>query len=126
MPNFTTSDELSLHYTDEGEGLPLLCLAGLTRTGRDFDFVAPHLKGVRLIRLDYRGRGQSDWAEDWATYSIPVEGRDAVELLDHLGIEAAHVVGISMGGMIAQHVALIAPERLKSLILAGTTSWGEA
>jgi len=112
MPNFTTSDGLSLHYTDEGEGLPLLCLAGLTRTGRDFDFVAPHLKGVRLIRLDYRGRGQSDWAEDWATYSIPVEGRDAVELLDHLGIEKAAVLGTSRGGIIAMVLAAVIKDRL--------------
>lgn len=112
MPNFTTSDGLSLHYTDEGEGLPLLCLAGLTRTGRDFDFVAPHLKGVRLIRLDYRGRGKSDWAEDWATYSIPVEGRDAVELLDHLGIEKAAVLGTSRGGIIAMVLAAVIKDRL--------------
>lgn len=112
MPNFTTSDGLSLHYTDEGEGLPLLCLAGLTRTGRDFDFVAPHLKGVRLIRLDYRGRGQSDWAEDWATYSIPVEGRDAVELLDHLGIKKAAVLGTSRGGIIAMVLAAVIKDRL--------------
>jgi len=112
MPNFTTSDGLSLHYTDEGEGLPLLCLAGLTRTGRDFDFVAPHLKVVRLIRLDYRGRGQSDWAEDWATYSIPVEGRDAVELLDHLGIEKAAVLGTSRGGIIAMVLAAVIKDRL--------------
>ena len=112
MPNFTPSDGLSLHYTDEGEGLPLLCLAGLTRTGRDFDFVAPHLRGVRLIRLDYRGRGQSDWAEDWATYSIPVEGRDAVELLDHLGIEKAAVLGTSRGGIIAMVLAAVIKDRL--------------
>jgi len=112
MPNFTTSDGMSLHYTDEGEGLPLLCLAGLTRTGRDFDFVAPHLKDVRLIRLDYRGRGKSDWAEDWATYSIPVEGRDAVELLDHLGIEKAAVLGTSRGGIIAMVLAAVIKDRL--------------
>ena len=60
MPKFTTSDGLCLYFTDEGAGKPLLCLSGLTRNGADFDFVAPHLDGVRLIRLDYRGRGQSD------------------------------------------------------------------
>ena len=59
MAVFETSDGITLHYTDEGQGLPVLCLAGLTRDGRDFDFVAPHLTGVRLIRLDYRGRGRS-------------------------------------------------------------------
>lgn len=111
MPKFTTSDGLSLHFTDEGDGLPLLCLAGLTRDGRDFEFVAPHLEGVRLIRLDYRGRGQSDWG-DPATHQIPVEGRDAVELLDHLGINKAAVLGTSRGGLIAMVLAATLKDRL--------------
>ena len=50
MPHFTTSDGLSLHYTDEGTGLPLLCLSGLTRDGRDFDYVAPHLEPVSCFK----------------------------------------------------------------------------
>ena len=116
MPRFTTSDGLSLHYTDEGDGLPLLCLAGLTRDGRDFDYVAPALDGVRLIRLDYRGRGQSDWG-DPASYTIPVEGRDALELLDHLGIEAAALLGTSRGGLIAMVLAATAKARLLGVAL---------
>ena len=60
MANFTTSDGVEIFYRDEGEGVPLVCLAGLTRDGRDFDFVAPHLEGVRLIRPDYRGRKYRD------------------------------------------------------------------
>ncbi|MBU2961760.1 alpha/beta hydrolase [Citreicella sp. C3M06] len=116
MPRFTTSDGLSLYYTDEGEGLPLLCLAGLTRDGRDFDYVASHLGGVRLIRLDYRGRGQSDWG-DPAGYNIPVEGRDAVELLDHLGIERAAVLGTSRGGLIAMVLAATVKDRLLGVAL---------
>ena len=51
---------------------------------------------------------------------------DTVGLMDALGMESAHVVGISMGGMIAQQVVLMAPERVNSLILASTTCWGEA
>jgi len=117
MPKFTTSDGLSLFYTDEGEGLPVLALSGLTRNGSDFDYVAPHLNGVRLIRLDYRGRGQSDWAEDWATYSIPIEGRDAVELLDHLGIEKAAILGTSRGGLIAMVLAATLKDRLLGIAL---------
>ena len=117
MPTFTTSDGLNLHYTDEGEGLPVLALAGLTRNGSDFDYVAPHLKGIRLIRLDYRGRGQSDWAEDWATYSIPIEGRDAVELLNHLGIDKAAILGTSRGGIIAMVLAATVKDRLLGVAL---------
>jgi pimeloyl-ACP methyl ester carboxylesterase len=116
MPTFTTSDGLSLYYTDEGDGLPLLCLAGLTRDGRDFEFVAPHLQDVRLIRLDYRGRGQSDWG-DPATYQIPVEGRDAVDLLDHLDIDKAAILGTSRGGLIAMVLAATGKDRLLGVAL---------
>jgi pimeloyl-ACP methyl ester carboxylesterase len=116
MPRFTTSDGLSLHYTDDGAGLPLLCLAGLTRDGHDFDYVAPHLEGVRLIRLDYRGRGQSDWG-DPETYTIPVEARDAVELLDHLEIDKTAILGTSRGGLIAMMLAATAKDRLSAVAL---------
>jgi pimeloyl-ACP methyl ester carboxylesterase len=116
MPRFTTSDGLSLHYTDEGAGLPLLCLAGLTRDGRDFDFVAPHLDGLRLIRMDYRGRGQSDWG-DHTTYQVPIEARDAVELMDHLGIRKAAVLGTSRGGLIAMVLAATVKDRLLGVAL---------
>ena len=60
---FTADDGAKLAYSDEGEGLPVLCLAGLTRNMADFDHVAPHLSGVRMIRMDYRGRGQSEWGD---------------------------------------------------------------
>lgn len=121
MSTFTTSDGLHLFYTDEGTGLPLLCLAGLTRDHRDFDFVAPHLDGpgfpaLRVIRLDYRGRGHSDWA-DPSTYTIPVEARDALELLDHLGIERAAILGTSRGGLIAMTIAALAKPRLIGVAL---------
>ncbi|MFD1507920.1 alpha/beta fold hydrolase [Lacimonas salitolerans] len=111
MPHFTTSDGLRLYFEDQGDGLPLLCLSGLTRNARDFDFVAPHLTGVRLIRLDYRGRGQSGWA-DPATYTVPREAQDAVELLDHLGLSRAAVLGTSRGGLIGIFLAATAKARL--------------
>ncbi|MGB7318123.1 MAG: alpha/beta hydrolase [Planktotalea sp.] len=112
MPRFETSDGLSLFYEDEGTGLPILCLSGLTRDSRDFDYVLPHLKGCRVIRLDYRGRGQSDWAEDFNTYNILREAQDAVELLDHLGLEKAAVLGTSRGGLIAMGLAATLKARL--------------
>ena len=116
MARFTTSDGLSLYYSDEGTGLPLLCLAGLTRDGRDFDFVAPHLTGLRLIRLDYRGRGRSHWGKS-ATYTVAVEARDALELLDHLRIERAAILGTSRGGLIAMLLAATAKSRLLGVAL---------
>ncbi len=117
MPHFTTSDGLSLHYTDEGAGLPVICLAGLTRNGSDFDYVAPHLGDVRLIRLDYRGRGQSGWADDYLTYAIPIECRDCVELMNHLGLERAAILGTSRGGLIAMGLAATVKDRLIGVAL---------
>ncbi len=112
MPKFTTSDGLSLHYTDQGTGLPVLCLSGLTRNGSDFDFVAPHLDDVRLIRLDYRGRGQSDWAPDYSSYNVLRESQDVVELLDHLGLAQVAILGTSRGGLNALVLAMTARDRL--------------
>lgn len=116
MQHFTTQDGLKLAYSDEGEGLPLLCLAGLTRNARDFDFVAPHLQGVRLIRMDYRGRGKSERA-DWKTYTPLHEAQDALALLDHLGIAKAAILGTSRGGLIAMGLAAAARDRLLGICL---------
>jgi len=117
MGYFTTSDGLSLYYEDAGHGLPVLCLAGLTRNARDFDFVAPHMPDVRLIRLDTRGRGKSGHAADPADYAVPVEARDALELLDHLGIDKAAILGTSRGGIIGMYLAATAHERLLGVAL---------
>ena len=115
MAEFTASDGARLFYTDEGEGLPLLCLSGLTRNGQDFDYLAPHLlPGVRLIRPDYRGRGKSQWTGP-ATYTVPREAKDAVELLNHLGIDRAAVIGTSRGGLIGLVLAVTAKARLRGV-----------
>jgi pimeloyl-ACP methyl ester carboxylesterase len=117
MARFTTSDGLSLYYADEGTGQPVLCLAGLTRNSADFQFVLPHLAGCRVIRPDYRGRGQSDYAPDPMTYSILHEARDAVELLDHLGLDRVTLIGTSRGGLIAMALAHLYPGRLAGVVL---------
>lgn len=113
---FTADDGAHLAYRDEGEGLAVLALAGLTRTGRDFDYVAPFLSGVRLIRLDYRGRGASAFTGP-ASYTVPREGADALQLLDHLGIAKAAILGTSRGGLIGMYLAAVAKERLLGLCL---------
>jgi pimeloyl-ACP methyl ester carboxylesterase len=117
MPRYTTWDGLTLHYEDEGEGLPLLCLPGLTRTTRDFDYLAPHLPPLRLLRLDYRGRGQSDWAADPMSYTVPNEASDVLMLLDHLGLARVAILGTSRGGLIGMMLAAIARDRLLGLAL---------
>ncbi|MCZ7675448.1 MAG: alpha/beta hydrolase [Roseovarius sp.] len=117
MPRFTTSDGLGLHFEDAGTGAPVLCLAGLTRNGADFTWLAPHVADTRLIRLDYRGRGRSDHAADPQSYSIPREGLDAVELLDHLGLDRAVIIGTSRGGLIAMTLAATHRDRLAGVVL---------
>ena len=113
---FTAADGARLAYRDEGAGIPVLCLAGLTRSMDDFDYLAPALADCRMIRMDYRGRGQSDWTGA-ATYTVPVEAKDALALLDHLRLPAAAVVGTSRGGLIAMYLAAVAKDRLLGVCL---------
>ena len=115
MPHYSAHDGTQLFYTDEGAGLPVIALAGLTRNGADFNHVAPLLP-VRLIRPDYRGRGQSSWA-DPTTYTIPQEGADVLALMDHLGLEKAAILGTSRGGLIAMVLAATAKNRLLGVAL---------
>ncbi len=115
MPHYTSSDGLKLYYSDDGDGLPVLCLSGLTRTTRDFDYVTPHLSDCRLIKTDYRGRGQSDWAKDHTTYKIPVEVGDILTLMDHLQLERAAILGTSRGGLVAMGLGLAARDRIRGV-----------
>lgn len=117
MPRFASSDGLSLHYEDDGRGAPVLCLAGLTRNSADFSYLLPHLAGYRVIRPDYRGRGQSDHAPDPASYTILREGQDAIELLDHLGLGCVTLIGTSRGGLIAMALAAAHAGRLSGVVL---------
>ena len=112
----TLPDGTTLAYADEGAGVPLLCLPGLTRTMADFDYLKPHLPPLRLIRMDYRGRGGSCWTGA-DTYTVPREARDALALLDHLGVEKAALLGTSRGGFIAMVLAATARHRLLGLCL---------
>ncbi|MCV2863571.1 alpha/beta fold hydrolase [Albidovulum sediminicola] len=113
---FTASDGARLAYRDEGAGLPVLCLAGLTRSSTDFDFLVPHLPGVRLIRADYRGRGASDWTGA-ESYTVAREAQDALELLAHLGIARTAILGTSRGGLIGMALAATARDRVSGLCL---------
>jgi pimeloyl-ACP methyl ester carboxylesterase len=118
MPRFTTSDGLSLAWEEEGTGQPVLCLPGLTRNARDFDDLGRALAGrVRLIRLTFRGRGESDRDPEWTNYNVAVEARDVVELLDHLALPAATVVGTSRGGLVAMFMAATVKDRLSGVLL---------
>jgi len=118
--HFSAPDGRQLAYQDsDGDGSAVLCLAGLTRNARDFAGLALHLEDrFRVLRLDSRGRGLSDWAEDpLAEYTAPIEARDALALLDHLGIDRAAVIGTSRGGILGMIIGATARDRISCLVL---------
>ncbi len=114
---FTSSDGLELAFEDEGSGLPLLCLSGLSRNSRDFDYIRPHLKDLRLIRLDYRGRGKSAYDPVFANYNLVREATDVIELLDHLDLDQVAILGTSRGGLISMGLASTNKHRLRGVFL---------
>lgn len=113
---FNAPDGARLAFADEGQGLPVLCLAGLTRNMQDFNYLAPHLEGRRMIRMDYRGRGSSDWTGP-DSYTVPREQMDALALLDHLGIDKAAIIGTSRGGLVGMVMGLTSRDRVLGLCL---------
>lgn len=116
--------EIQIYYEEYGEGPPLIMILGLGQDTATWEFqITEFSKQFRLIVLDNRDSGKSSRCSE--TYTTETMARDTLGLMDYLGIERSHLLGTSMGGMIAQHVALMAPERVISLILASTTSWGE-
>jgi len=119
MPTFPTSDKIRLAYQIEGEGAPLLLLNGMFGDRAFWEPVLEHLRAHRrCILLDHRGIGES---ERWVgAYSYDLYARDTVELLDHLGIESAPVLGLCHGGMVGAVMALNHPGRISGLVAHGT------
>ena len=98
-----------VHYTEWGNpanSRVLFCVHGLTRTGRDFDFLAAALeRDYRVICPDVVGRGRSDWLQDKANYTYPVYVNDMATLLARTDAERVDWVGTSMGGLIGMFLA---------------------
>ncbi|MHA1527591.1 MAG: alpha/beta fold hydrolase [Alphaproteobacteria bacterium] len=118
--HFEAPDGRRLAYQDTGGAGPVaLCLAGLTRNARDFAGLAAHLAPLyRVLRLDSRGRGMSEWADDpVGEYTVPVEAGDALALLDHLEVPRAAIVGTSRGGVLGMVIGTLAPARMSCLVL---------
>lgn len=120
-----TGDGLTLHYRDypASEGAdparpPIICLHGLTRNARDFADLAEHLAGEwRVLVPEMRGRGDSDYAPDPASYSVPTYVGDLVTLLEDQGIDRFVSIGTSMGGIITMILAATRPQAIAGAVL---------
>jgi len=118
---FQSSDGLNIHYRDFGgqnDGTPLICLPGLTRNSRDFDDLAMRLAHRRrVITVDFRGRGYSDYDENWQNYHPLTYVADVWALLDLLNIDRIIVVGTSLGGLCAMAMAAEQGERVAGVVM---------
>ena len=118
---FLELDDVTLHYLDEGdpEGAPLVFAHALGTGTFLWDAVVPLLPaGLRIIRYDARGHGQSSTPP--APYAMGALIRDAERLMDHLQVKEAMFVGLSIGGMVAQGLAVKRPDLIRALVLSNT------
>ncbi len=115
MP-FAFVNGLNLYYERHGRGTPLLFVHGLGSSTRDWEYQVPvFADAYEVILCDVRGHGRSD--KPPGPYSVPLFAADILALMRHLEIIPAHVVGVSMGGMIAFQMAAEAPEALRSMVV---------
>jgi pimeloyl-ACP methyl ester carboxylesterase len=120
----TAQDGLRLHVRDYGaqpsHALPVVCLPGLARTAADFESLAPVLSSEgqrRVLVLDYRGRGKSDYDPNPKNYSLNVELADLLAVLTALGISRAALIGTSRGGILTMLLAVARPTVIAGCVL---------
>ena len=123
MP-YTETPGFRMHYETQGGGDPLLLINGLGSDSTEWLFQFPAFaRRFLVVAFDNRGTGRSDTPP--GPYSTAQMADDAAALLTHLGAARAHVLGVSLGGMVAQEVALRHPEQVRKLVLACTAPGGE-
>lgn len=123
MPRVTVGD-ISMYYVEAGAGEPVLLIMGFGGDHLAWGLQMPALaERYRTVAFDNRGVGQSSTPD--LPYTTAMMADDAAGLLDTLGIESAHVVSVSMGGMIAQELALRHPGRVRTLQLHATYARGD-
>lgn len=116
---------VSVHYESTGAGAPVLLVMGLGMNATGWWRTVPVLAaaGLRVLTFDNRGVGRSD--RPAGPYTTAVMADDAITVLDATEVQRAHVYGISLGGMIAQEIALRHPDRIARLVLGATTPGGD-
>jgi pimeloyl-ACP methyl ester carboxylesterase len=116
---------MRIAWEERGSGHPLLLIQGLGYARWSWEPILPRLADdYRVLFFDNRGIGESDKPE--GPYTARAMADDALQVLDEAGVDRAHVLGASLGGMIAQELAVAAPERVDKLILCCTTPGGAA
>jgi pimeloyl-ACP methyl ester carboxylesterase len=119
MPTFV-HDGLMLWYQETGAGAPVIFLAGVMGDHTQWQAVLPQLSGLRAITPDNRDIGNSSMAR--RDYSVRDMARDVLALMGRLDLERASIVGHSLGGKVAQEVALLAPSRVDRLVLVNSSA----
>ena len=115
---------INMYYQVHGTGDPMIMVQGFGGVLQGWFFqTRAFKKHFQVMIFDNRGLGKTDGRG--SPFTIETMADDTVGLLDHLGIERAHVLGMSLGGIVAQEVAINHPERVNKLVLTCTTS-GEA
>ena len=117
-------NEININYKAEGQGEPLIMIMGFSgpRSGWVFQTNA-FKKYYRVISFDNRGAGKTD--KPSGPYTMKMMADDTIGLMDYLAIDRAHILGVSMGGMIAQELAINHPDRVNKLVLGCTLANGE-
>ncbi len=120
---FTENNGTKIFWTEQGAGEPLLLIMGLGGSHQEWRRILPQLaEKYRVILFDNRGVGNTIFNDE--PFTIPLMASDAKAVLDAANVESAHILGMSMGGMIAQEFALNYPEKTRSLILTVTNCGG--
>jgi pimeloyl-ACP methyl ester carboxylesterase len=118
MPKIKIND-LNMYYEIHGQGEPLVLIHGLGSSSRDWEYQLEYFaSSYKVLIYDVRGHGQSD--KPPGPYGVPIFTQDLAELMKALDISAAHICGISMGGMIAFQMGVDYPEMVKTLTIVNS------
>lgn len=120
MPHMKTSDGIKLYFEEAGEGEPIVFVHEFGGDMRSWEPQMRHFsRRYRCIAFNARGYPPSEVPDSVDFYSQERAAQDILDVLDHLGLRKAHIIGLSMGGFASLHFGLLAPDRALSLVAAG-------